>query len=137
MKQGMLWMLMMGVVLSGCSRSHLLERYPAELPFAPENNPGKGGRVVYEIGGKDGVEGRAEAYKQMAEVCGGRYRIVREYDGAASYKIGAAGYGVGVPLMFSAGYLVGSATPLVPRVVEFECSSKPKQGERPAPENPS
>ncbi|MGY3172448.1 hypothetical protein ACVWYU_001825 [Pseudomonas sp. TE12234] len=66
--------------LAGCTSAQMVSSPNSGSAFAPENESSRSGLVKYLNDGADFVrkQRREDAYKQMHDACGGRYKIDAE-----------------------------------------------------------
>ena len=75
-------LLLLAVVMLGCTASSINTAAPESGDYAPANMTGADGDVSYLNAGAKKVRDarRADAYKKMHDDCGGEYEILKEED---------------------------------------------------------
>jgi len=81
MKGYWLGVVVLSIVVTGCSAGNVNSSSPETKPYAPTNNTADGDVRYLNAGAKKVRDARRDdAYKKMYAHCGGPYEIVREED---------------------------------------------------------
>lgn len=109
-------MLILAALAIGCTSAVMMETR-GESEYAPVNER-SGGQVKYLASGLESLvrARREDAYHQMYERCGGKYRIVAEWEGSGGTVSSAQAHAVG-----SSAYGSGYSVTMVVRTLDFEC----------------
>jgi len=82
-------LLVLGILIAGCSAGNVNSSGPETRPYAPSNNTADGDVRYLNAGAKRVRDARRDdAYRKMHAHCGGPYEIVREEDEEAPLMAG-------------------------------------------------